>query len=108
MRDEDNRAILLLQHDPSCLETLQGPQESPLARDGLRGGQPRALARETEEVGLLAQRPVQARRRDLKRIGVIDRILHVEEVTQLFARSLTISQSQTATLIDIKPKDTPT
>jgi hypothetical protein len=66
------------------------------------------LARETEEVGLLAQRPVQARRRDLKRIGVIDKILHVEEVTQLFARSLTIAQSQAATLVEIEAKDPPT
>src|SRR3972149_3657338 len=102
MRDEDNRAILLLQHDPSCLETLQGPQESPLARDGLRGGQPRALARETEEVGLLAQGPVQARRRDLKRIGGSNKTPHVEEVVQLSARSLTIAQSQAATLVEIE------
>src|SRR5690349_8909413 len=82
-------AIHLDQH-LAGLEAAQGARVTlaPVARH--REFEPGPLAGEAREVRLLAQRPVQPRRRHLEGVVARDRVLHVQHGTHLPAHDLAI------------------
>lgn len=105
IRDEDSRTVFPFQQYLSILATSQNAKKPSLAGDGLQGRDSRPLARKAEKIRLSKERSIQTRRGHFKRVGMVDDVLYVKKIAQLFAHSLAIIQGHPIRFVEIQAQD---